>query len=117
MQFSFVQSVLRVLLMSKVPSQTDVCQTIETAISGASSVYYPGKLWLVVRCSSVYCIDMGNLVPGTANYTQDLLHWSQLSNQSSICSVEPGTPEDVGKVVSLRLCIPYNGNFTDLLWI
>ncbi|KAF8915512.1 hypothetical protein CPB85DRAFT_1217667 [Mucidula mucida] len=72
--------------MSKFPSQTDVCQTIETAISGASSVYYPGKLWLVVR---------------TANYTQDLLHWSQLSNQSSICSVEPGTPEDVGKVLEI----------------
>ncbi|KAF9009146.1 FAD-binding domain-containing protein [Hymenopellis radicata] len=77
MRFSFVQSVLGVLLVSEVPGQTDVCKSIEAAISG--SVYYPG----------------------TADYMHDISHWSQLSTQSSICSVEPGTPEDVGRILRI----------------
>ncbi|KAF9009152.1 FAD-binding domain-containing protein [Hymenopellis radicata] len=79
MRSSFVQSVLGVLLVSEVPGQTDVCKSIEAAISGASSVYYPG----------------------TADYMHDISHWSQLSTQSSICSVEPGTPEDVGRILRI----------------
>ncbi len=44
-------------------------------------------------------------MPGTENYTHDIWHWSQLATQPSNCSVEPGTAEDVGTIVSLHLFV------------
>ncbi len=53
MRFSFIQHVLGLLLVYTVSGQADVCQSIQAAISNASSVYYPGKLsTLVLPCCS-----------------------------------------------------------------
>ncbi|KAI0044154.1 FAD-binding domain-containing protein [Auriscalpium vulgare] len=52
------------------------CQVIATAVSNASDVYYPGLLSL--------------------NYAADNAHWAASSSDVSACSVEPGSPADVG---------------------
>lgn len=38
---------------------------------------------------------------GTAKYEKDIYHWASSSTQESKCTVEPGTLEDVGKIVRL----------------
>ncbi|KAI0048657.1 FAD-binding domain-containing protein [Auriscalpium vulgare] len=55
------------------------CQAIAEAISSASQVYYPGS----------------------TNYDADIAHWAFSSTQNSACSVEPGTAEDVGKILQI----------------
>ena len=59
-------------------SVISTCKAIASAVSHASSVYYPGS----------------------ANYTADNYHWDLLSIENSTCSVEPGTAKDLGKIVS-----------------
>ncbi|KAI0061079.1 FAD-binding domain-containing protein [Artomyces pyxidatus] len=53
------------------------CQAIANAISSASEVYYPLSI----------------------QYTADNAHWAASSSAASACSVEPGTPADVGKII------------------
>ncbi|KAK7032206.1 hypothetical protein VNI00_013380 [Paramarasmius palmivorus] len=55
------------------------CQQIENAVSGDSAVYYPGSL----------------------QYGRGIFHWSSSSSQLSVCSVEPATAEDVGKILQV----------------
>ncbi|KAJ7027701.1 FAD-binding domain-containing protein [Mycena alexandri] len=56
-----------------------VCTKIQRAISSASAVFYPGS----------------------ANYTADNAHWVSSSDQSSACTVEPGTATDVSITLQL----------------
>ncbi|KAF8319537.1 FAD-binding domain-containing protein [Amanita rubescens] len=56
-----------------------VCQAISTAISPQSAVFYPGS----------------------KIYDNDTFHWGITSSQQSACSVEPGTPQDVGKILQI----------------
>lgn len=58
---------------------TSTCQSIAAAISSASDVYYPLSI----------------------NYIQDNAHWASTSSQDSTCSVEPGSIEDVGKILQI----------------
>ncbi|VDB99545.1 unnamed protein product [Peniophora sp. CBMAI 1063] len=58
---------------------TDVCKQIAGAISDVSDVYYPLSI----------------------QYAQDNKHWMGSSSQTSACSVEPGTAEDVGKILEI----------------
>lgn len=37
---------------------------------------------------------------GSPEFEVDIAHWTNSSSQKSACSVEPGTPQDVGVVVS-----------------
>ena len=37
---------------------------------------------------------------GDAIYTKDISHFANSSTQQSMCTVEPGTARDVGKIVS-----------------
>ncbi|KAH9955423.1 FAD-binding domain-containing protein [Russula dissimulans] len=55
------------------------CKQIEMSLSSASQVFYP---------------DSGE-------FLVDIAHWSNSSSQVSVCSVEPGTPNDVGVIVAL----------------
>ncbi|KAH7103134.1 FAD-binding domain-containing protein [Auriculariales sp. MPI-PUGE-AT-0066] len=57
----------------------DVCKEIAVQISNASKVFYPGSL----------------------GYVQDNYHQSTSSSEAAACSVEPGTAEDVGKILSI----------------
>jgi len=77
------------------------CKAVEAAISNTSDVYYPGEY------------DYGQLFGGKAGahgwtgnplYTKGKHHFLVSSQESPACVVEPGTPEDVGKIVrSFRL--------------
>ncbi|KAI0825986.1 FAD dependent oxidoreductase [Irpex lacteus] len=60
-------------------SATDACKQISKALSSASDVYWPGSI----------------------HFTQDTHHWATSSTQQSACSVEPGTAEDVGKILQI----------------
>ncbi|EJT99163.1 FAD-binding domain-containing protein [Dacryopinax primogenitus] len=55
------------------------CAQIESAISSASSVYYPASI----------------------QWTQDILHWASNAAQSSACSVEPGSVQDVAIIMQI----------------
>ncbi|KAI0357738.1 FAD-binding domain-containing protein [Trametes cingulata] len=59
---------------------TSVCKEISKAISSASAVHWPGL-------DSLYFKDIG--------------HWATSSSAQSACSVEPGTAEDVGKILQI----------------
>ncbi|KAF9269462.1 FAD-binding domain-containing protein [Marasmius fiardii PR-910] len=56
-----------------------ICSQIEQAISSASEVYYPGE----------------------PSYIKDNKHWATSSSQTSLCSVEPGTAQDVGVILGI----------------
>jgi|SRR6266850_176892 len=38
------------------------------------------------------------------NFDSDISHWANSSSQVPVCSVEPGTPSDVGKIVNRSSC-------------
>ncbi|KAI0767639.1 FAD dependent oxidoreductase [Fomes fomentarius] len=61
---------------------TDVCNQIKQAISSTSNVHFPDLLL-------------------NANYLKDIGHWASSSTQYAACSVEPGTTEDVGKILEI----------------
>ncbi|KAH9957078.1 FAD-binding domain-containing protein [Russula dissimulans] len=57
----------------------DTCTHIANLISNASAVYYPPS----------------------AQYTTDNAHWAESSSAQSTCSVQPGTPQDVGVILRI----------------
>ena len=71
------------------------CDQIAAAISGASQVFFPRKC-LIYRLK-YYKLTSVQAAP---EYSSDIYHASNLSSQLSACSVEPGSAEDVGKIVS-----------------
>ena len=71
------------------------CDQIAAAISGASHVFFP-------RMCLMYHLPYRKLinVQAAPEYSSDNYHASNLSSEVSTCSVEPGSPEDVGNIVS-----------------
>ena len=70
------------------------CKAVETAISNASRVYYPGENGqLSRRCGGA------NARTGDPLYGKGKYHFIASSEQDPACVVEPGTPEDVGEIV------------------
>ncbi|VDB91517.1 unnamed protein product [Peniophora sp. CBMAI 1063] len=57
----------------------DVCSQIASAVSSASDVYQPLSI----------------------QYESDIAHWAFSSTQRATCSVQPGTAEDVGKILQI----------------
>ena len=74
------------------------CGQIAAAISRASQVFFPRERVILSFCFAIY----SNLIGEQAKpeYFLDLSHASASSSEASVCSVEPGTAEDVGKIVS-----------------
>jgi len=58
---------------------TSTCVHIQTAISNASAVWFPGS----------------------ELYDKDILHWASSSTQPSVCSVEPGSSKDVSTILRI----------------
>ena len=80
---------------SSTPRST--CDQIALAISRASQVFFPRERDILssgLRHSNL----INNQV--TPEYVLDLSHASASSSQSSVCSVEPGSTDDVSKIVS-----------------
>ena len=80
------------------PNILCACNDIAAAISGASQVFFPRTSLSHLR--HFILILMRN--QATPQYLLDISHAASSSSQTSICSVEPGTAEDVGKIVSYR---------------
>ncbi|KZV64574.1 FAD-binding domain-containing protein [Peniophora sp. CONT] len=60
-------------------SVEDVCSQIASTVSSASNVYQPLSI----------------------QYEADVKHWAASSAERATCSVEPGTAEDVGKILQI----------------
>ncbi|KAK7681862.1 hypothetical protein QCA50_015210 [Cerrena zonata] len=60
-------------------NSTSTCQQIEDAISSASALWWPLSV----------------------NYIKDVYHWASSSADVAACSVEPGSAEDVGKILQI----------------
>ncbi|KAI0301459.1 FAD dependent oxidoreductase [Russula brevipes] len=69
------------------------CDKIARSISPASQVFYPGSL----------------------AFTADISHWANSSSQVPVCSVEPGTSEDVGLIANrVPFAVKGGGHATNL---
>lgn len=76
-----------------------VCRQIEGAISSASDVYWPGD-----SETHLFTVKRHLLTRKLAafEYEQDIGHYALSSTQMAACSVEPGSPEDVGTIVRVN---------------
>jgi hypothetical protein len=70
------------------------CKAVETAISNASKVYYPGE-----NEQLPWWCGGANARTGDPLYIKGKYHFVTSSEQDPACVVEPGTPEDVGEIV------------------
>ena len=70
------------------------CNQIAAAISGASQVYFPRKCIILFLYNFRLKMDQAS-----TNYLSDISHASLSSTEASACSVEPGSSEDVSKIV------------------
>ena len=75
---------------------TVTCEKIAQSVSSKSQVFYPGEPRLVGLRSVL--IDSGCLDSTEFNF--DISHWANSSSQVSVCSVEPGTPDDLATIVN-----------------
>ena len=71
------------------------CNDISAAISGASKVFFPRMPLLFMTLQFILMGDQA-----APEYLLDISHAISSSSQPSICSVEPGSAEDVSKIVS-----------------
>ena len=81
----------------EIPNSSDfvcTCNEITAAVSGESQVFFPR-----MSLSHLLCLI---LMPdqATPEYFLDISHAASTSSQASTCSVEPGSAEDVSKIVS-----------------
>lgn len=74
-----------------------ICDQIALAISRASQVFFPRER-VILSFGLRYSNLMSN--QATPEYLLDLSHASASSSQASVCSVEPGSTDDVSKIVS-----------------
>ena len=44
---------------------------------------------------------------GCDTYSNDIYHWARSSSAFSACTVEPGTAEDVGKIVRVVMSLHF----------
>jgi hypothetical protein len=83
----------------------DICKKIEGTISSASQVFYPGgSAYHIIGRPNTSSIDTGSI--GSPEFEADISHWANSSSQVSACSVEPGTPQDVGLIVTAIIIHP-----------
>ncbi len=78
------------------------CNQIATAISGASRVFFPRTC--IIPCSPSSKLMSNEATP---EYMTDIWHAAISSSEVSACSVEPGSSEDVSKIVSYLLVSPH----------
>ena len=85
---------------------SDTCNKIEQITSSDSQVFYPGESgYICPNTSTISETDIESI--GSPEFDADISHWANSSSQISACSVEPGTPQDVGLIVSAIAIYPY----------
>ena len=70
------------------------CQAVSDVISPASNVYYPGKCECQPRQ-----FGYAHSCAGHRLYAKGVYHYAASSEQKPACVVEPGTADDVGRIV------------------
>ena len=86
-------------LLATMHNSTDplnTCDHIATAISGASQVSFPHKRVFLSSDLRYYHLMGDQAAP---EYLLDMAHASASSSEMSACSVEPGSTEDVSRIV------------------
>ena len=81
------------------------CGKIADAVSSASQVYYPGESYS--SCARLYPHRLRVFILfflGSQKFDSGISHWVNSSSQIPACSVEPGTPSDVGLIVNWSFC-------------
>jgi hypothetical protein len=73
------------------------CDQIAAAVSRSSQVFFPRE-----RIILSFSLRYSDLISSQAapEYLFDLSHASASSSEASVCSVEPGSTEDVSEIVS-----------------
>lgn len=79
------------------PKVLPSCQEIALAISPASAVFMPGVPHSPFRVL-LAGVELGAI--GSSNYSYDIEHYLFSSTEDSVCSIEPGSVEDLSKTVS-----------------
>jgi hypothetical protein len=100
-QYIFVVAALQVSQVSTQagPSHANsICLQIANAVSNNTNVYFPGTV-----SNLIIDLFLMLLSSGKPNYEHDIAHYAGSSTQESLCSVEPGNPTDVGKIVCYPL--------------
>jgi hypothetical protein len=95
---------------SSSPDYKVTCKKIAQSISSKSQVFYPGE-------SRVGLEHEPPLDPGFSDSQEfkfDISHYANSSSQVPACSVEPGTPRDVGSIVNLALLPIHSRCLADL---
>ncbi|KAJ7169346.1 FAD-binding domain-containing protein [Mycena crocata] len=77
-----------------------VCEQIAQTVSNASAVFYPGAVVSQAFSFAQKLILIRSRI-GSPQYAADIFHDSASSTQESVCSVEPGTAEDVARILQL----------------
>ena len=75
------------------------CHAISSTVSSSSSVYFPGKHQFAI--GSLYVAKLSGI--GSPQYDADVAHFANSSAQQSVCSVEPGSNEDVSSIVRILI--------------
>jgi hypothetical protein len=89
------------------------CNLVSRSLSFVSGVFFPGKHFYPSFASA--CANTIARCIGAPSYADDNAHYTISSSQNSTCSVEPGSIEDVSKLVSIftmtRCCdMPHYSN-------
>ena len=108
-RFGFAVSIPPLTEVNREPEVT--CEKIAKAISSKSQVFYPGE-----RAPYLSCTTHDSEVLGSQGFKFDISHWANTSSQVPVCSVEPGTPDDVGLTVNLTLPPSTNPCIADVLY-
>ena len=99
--FLIVSALVGLALATTNEEYCAACRAVETAISNASNVYYPGE-----NGQLPWWCGGANARTGDPLYVKGKYHYVVSSEQDPACVVEPGTPEDVGEIVrpSIIVC-------------
>ncbi|TFY60516.1 hypothetical protein EVJ58_g5106 [Rhodofomes roseus] len=83
--------------LAATPDVLATCQQIANAISSASEVFYSRMP------TSLLALDPpdGTVYAADPSYLADIAHYSISSTEEAVCSVEPGTAEDVGTILTI----------------
>jgi hypothetical protein len=80
-------------------SALPTCLAIQSAISSASSMGWP-----CMFSTRIFAPRAHNPSTVTGQYFSDIKHWASSSSDLAACSVQPGSADDLSKIVGCTCC-------------